>query len=32
MPRTDPGALDLDDIGTGIAKLHGGVRPGKGLG
>ena len=32
MPRTDTGALDLDDIGAGIAKLHGGIRPGNDLG
>jgi hypothetical protein len=32
MPRTDTGALDLNDIGAGIAKLYGGVRSGKGLG
>jgi hypothetical protein len=32
MPRTGTGALDLNDIGAGIANLHGGVRPGKGLG
>jgi len=32
MPRTGPGALDLNDIGAAIANLHGGERPRKGLG